>query len=209
MKRLISLILSMVILLLLFDSGTISSTKTEILNNLKDKEELLNGAVAEFYSNRDLSNNGKLQIYKTKTLDDNYIVLAEKYSGDGHRFLHLFLLDKDYNIKAWTSGETPISNCFSANSLDYCGNRIVFGSFNDTKWDSEKDRKLTVKIDNIYLKLDNNQEVIEEVSKQKGYILILDSISKVEKVQLYNDKGELQGSLDDGINIIYTQFNEI
>ena len=206
MKRLIWVILSMTICISLFGCGTMKSSNTGIFNNLRDKDALIYDAVDKFYSNREPKNKGDLKIYSTKSFKEKYLVLAEKYSGDGHRFSHLFLIDEKYNIKEWTTGEIPISNCFSINRAEYSGNTILFGTFNNSKWDSKKDKKIPVKIDNIYVSLDDNEEIREEVSGDNCYILILDSNSKVEKVQLYNDKGEVQSSLADGIEIIDTQF---
>lgn len=208
MKRLIWLILSMSICISLFGCGTMESDKVGIFKNLSDKDALIYDAVDKFYSNSEPKNKGDLKIYSTKSFKEEYLVLAEKYSGDGNRFSNLFLIDEKYNIKAWTTGEIPISNCFSINRAEYLGNTIVFGTFNNSKWDSKKDKKIPVKIDNLYIKFDNDKEIREEVSDDNCYILILNSTSKVEKFHLYNDKGEVQSSLSDGIEIIDTQFIE-
>jgi len=50
-----------------------------------------------------------------KTFNDKKLVLAEKYSGDGHTITILFVISNDKKVVNIADGQTPISMCFSAN----------------------------------------------------------------------------------------------
>ncbi|WP_055668652.1 hypothetical protein [Desnuesiella massiliensis] len=60
------------------------------------------------------------------------------------------------------------------------------------------------------IKFDNNQNIKEEVSIENGYIVVSKLISKVEEFNLYNEKNELQCSLEElGDIASESQFNEL
>ena len=60
------------------------------------------------------------------------------------------------------------------------------------------------------IKFDNNQNIKEEVSIENGYIVVSKPISKVEEFNLYNEKNELQSSLEElGDIASESQFNEL
>jgi len=69
-----------------------------------------------------------------------------------------------------------MSMCFSANIMEYENKTIVFGNFNDTKWEIEPDIKKSVNIQRILVKFISGETVEESVGK--GYIIFLLSIRK-------------------------------
>lgn len=193
-KFILILLLALTCFLLVNCKANSSSTKV-LDSNSKSKEEFLKESVSKYYLSKEPNNKGEIKIYDTKSFKDKYLVLVEKYSGDGHRLTNLFLADKNYNIIAWTSGETPISMCFSINKVDYDDTTILFGTFNNSKWDSKQDKKTDVQINHIAATFANKNSVKEEVTAKNGYIVVSDSVSKVEQFNLYNEKNELQSSL--------------
>lgn len=209
MKKFISIALSALICLSM--AGCRANSLNSIVSNTtsNSKEELISKAVSKYYLVQDPKNKGELKIYTTKSFKDKYLILAEKYSGDGHRLINLFLIDGDYNITAWASGETPISMCFSINKVNYNGSTILFGTFNNSKWDSKQDRKIPVQINKLDIKFGNSQNIIENVSTDSGYIVISNSASKIEQFNLYNDKNELQSNLVELEKVVETELNEL
>lgn len=208
MKKFISLAISALLCLSLAGCGTNSLGTTGLDTNPNDKVDSINNAVSKFYLTVDSQNKGELKVYNTKSFKDKYLVLAEKYSGDGHRLTNLFVLDGKYNITAWTSGETPISMCFSINKVEYDGATILFGSFNNSKWDSKQDKKMPVQINKLDVRFANNESIKEDVSVNSGYIVVSNSISKVEQFNLYNEKNELQSNLEELGNVVQTEFKK-
>jgi hypothetical protein len=208
LKKFILIILPVLIFISLVGFGTKKLNATKVNTNYRSKEELIKEAVSNFYLKSDNKNNGELKIYNTKTYKNNYLVLTEKYPGDGHRFVDLFLLDDKFKVIKWTSGETPISNCFSINKCIFDGSTILFGIFNASKWDPKQDIKIPVQVSKIDISFKNGQNLKEDVSIENGYIGILDSISEVQQFNLFNDKNELQSNLEEQGSILDVEFRE-
>jgi hypothetical protein len=208
MKKLIALLLCSLICLSLVDCKATSLDTTKLDTSSSNNDALIKEAVSKYYLTQDPKNKGELKIYNTKSFKDTYLVLAEKYSGDGHRTTDLLLLDMKHNIKAWTTGATPISMCFSVNKTEYDGSTILFGTFNSTKWDPKEDKKIPVQINKLDIKFSDNQSLKEDVSNYSGYIVISTSTSKLEQFNLYNNKNELQSNLDEMNEVNETKFNE-
>lgn len=207
MRKFKLIILTVLFCFIVVSCKTNNLDTTEVDTKAKTKEELLKEAVSKYYLIKQPQNKGELKIYNTKPYKDKYLVLAEKYSGDGHSFTNLLLIDEEYNTIAWTDGETPISMCFSVNKVDYDGNTILFGTFNNTKWDPKTDKKIAVQINKVDIRFSSKQNIKENVSADNGYIVISSPISKVEQFNLYNQKNELQSSLEElGDVNIKTQF---
>lgn len=208
MKKLTLILISLAFCLSLASCKDNSLATTAL--DRKPNEQSIKEAVSKYYLAKEPKNKGELKIYNIKPFKDKYLVLADKYSGDGHKFTNLLLIDEKYNTIAWTSGETPISMCFSINKVDYDGNTILFGTFNNSKWDSKQDKKIPVEINKIDIKFDNNQNVKEAVSIENGYIVVSEHILKVKEFNLYNEKNELQSSLEElGDISSESQFNEL
>jgi hypothetical protein len=187
----------LMILTVLFSFSLISCDNNRLSTKTESNNELLNKAVSNFYLARMPYNKGELKIYNKKPFKDKYLVLAEKYCGDGQRDVNLFLIDEKYNIVAWSSGYTPINKCFSVNKIDYDGNTIFFGTFNNVKWELKQHKKIDVQISKIEIKFSNKQTVKEDVLMENGYLVVSSSISQIEQFSLYNEKNELQSSLDE------------
>jgi len=111
----------------------------------------INEIVESYYKRFEPTNKGELKILAQRPLDDKVLVLAEKYSGDGHSSTELFLINEEKRIEKRATGLTPISMCFTANLLEYENNVIVFGSFNNTKWEMETDTKKPIDISSVAL----------------------------------------------------------
>ncbi|WP_238882749.1 hypothetical protein [Clostridium sp. YIM B02551] len=208
MKKFILIILPVLIWIALVGCGAKKLNTIKVNTDFKSKEELIKEAVSNFYLKSDAKNNGELIIYNTKTYKNNYLVLAEKYSGDGHRSTNLFIIDDKFSITRWTSGETPISNCFSINKCILDKSTILFGTFNNSKWDPKQDIKIPVQISNIDISFKSGQNIKEDVSNETGYIIALDSITEVQQFNLFNEKNELQSNLDEIGNIYITELND-
>ncbi|MBL4930983.1 hypothetical protein [Clostridium paridis] len=208
MKKFIQTILPVLICITLVSCGAKNLYTTKGNTNFKSKEELIKEAISNFYFKLDAKSNGELKVYNTKTYKNNYLVLAEKYSGDGHRSTNLFIIDDKFNVTRWTSGETPISNCFSINKCILDKSTILFGTFNNSKWDPKQDIKIPVQISKIDIKFASGQDVRENVSSEDGYIVILDSLSEVQQFNILNEKNELQSNLGEQGSILDVEFHE-
>jgi hypothetical protein len=155
----------------------------------------VNGIIDSYYKSIEPSNRGDLKIFAQKPIDDKLLVLAEKYSGDGHSFTELFLISNDKKIEKRATGYTPLSMCFTINLLEYEDNTIVFGNFNNSKWEMETDKKKPVNIQNILVKFKNGEIIKEDVGV--GYIVYSNSLTNVEAFELYDNNGVLQSDLND------------
>lgn len=163
----------------------------------KTKETLIYESINSYYSKERPKNKGDLKIYNIKDLDDDFLVLCEKNSNDGQRYSDLFILNSNYKIIGLTTGEIPISMCFSANKVTYKDRTILFGNFTNSKWDKVKDIKVPVNIDTIEIKLDNKILLTEKVSIDTGYIIPVEADSIILDISLYNDGYELESNLND------------
>ncbi|MBE7053024.1 MAG: hypothetical protein E7391_01970 [Ruminococcaceae bacterium] len=164
-------------------------------------KEHIKKSLENYYSNSQPDNKGELIIEQIKKFEDGYLVMAEKYSGDGHNFDYLFLIDDNYKITHVTSGSKPLSPCFSYNKLYHNGKTILFGTFNDTKWVPETDSKVKVDIKEVYVEPKNSKGVYEKVNFENGYIIVLDGELEINKFEIYNDNKELQAELDNTVAI--------
>ena len=96
----------------------------------------------------------------------------------------------------------PISQCFTVNTLTYNDKRIIFGSFNDSKYIPSEDKKISVDISKIDIILTDNKNICEDVSLDKGYLLVIDDTSDIQEVTVLNNGNEIQSTLRDIDNII-------
>ena len=206
MQKSILIVLSILVCVSLASCKITRSTATGLH---EANEKLIKEAVSQFYLTNEPYNKGELKIYNAKEFKDKYLVLTEKYFGQGERRSILLLIDKNYNVIAWTSGYTPINKCFSINKVDYDGNTILFGNFNNVKWDSN-DKKISININKIEVGFSNEEIISENVSIENGYIIVTNPISQVEKFNLYNENNELQSSLEELEKIdTVTEFEEL
>lgn len=183
------------------------ATSVVLLTNgqhkLEDQEGLISGkankrieaAIEEYYLAVDPNNKGELKIHNIKEHGTGYLVLTEKYSGDGHSGTILFLVDKDFSATAAASGDIPLSPCFSANVVKHQGKSIIYGNFKNKKWDPKTDLVSEVQIDNIAIEFEDGSVINDSVSVDKGYIIVVDTLSGIKDIKLYNKKGELQSDL--------------
>lgn len=170
-------------------------------NNKFSYVEHIEENIEKYYKGNRPHNNGTLIIEQIKEFDNGYLVMAEKYSGDGHNFDELFLLDDNYKITHITAGAKPLSPCFSYNKLCYDGKTILFGSFNDTKWMPETDTKVKVDIKEVYVETENGVSISEKVDFKNGYLIVMDGEFEINKFEIYNDNKVLQAELDKTIAI--------
>lgn len=155
----------------------------------------LESVIKEYYRYNQPRNKGALKNFNTKKYGSEYLVLTEKYGGEGHSFSDLFLIDHSYRIAAVTSGDMPISPCFSANIVKHQGRSIVYGNFKNKKWDPQTDIVSDVQIDSIVITFEDGTVIKEPVSMDRGYIIVADTISKIKNIEVNNSKGELQSDL--------------
>lgn len=198
MKKLLFIFISIFFMsLIIFYFNNKSLFHKEINQTKKTKEALISESINSFYAKVQPKNTGELIIYNTKTFDEDLLVLCEKTSEQGQRCSEFFILNKNYQIIASAIGEIPMSMCFSANKITYNNYTILFGNFNNTKWDVIKDIKVPVDIDTIKIKLDNGTLLTEQVSIDNGYIIPVNSNSTISDISLYSKNDELQSNLKD------------
>lgn len=185
MKKLTLGIFSLVLISLLISCGNKTSTVSK--------------SIEEFFNKK--ASNEKVDILLTKDMGNEKIVLAEINEKDGEQHTNLFLLNENNEILSWTSGRKPISQCFSVNTLIYNEKRIIFGSFNDSKYIPSEDKKVSVDISQIDITLSDNKNIRESVTLDKGYLVITD-ISDIKNVKILNEKDEVQSTLSDIENIV-------
>jgi len=160
-----------------------------------------------YYKKFEPLNNGELKILAQKPMDDKMLVLAKKYSGDGHAYTKLLLINKEQVIEKNAQGVMPLSMCFIANKLDYENKTIVFGNFNNTKLDIKSNTKKPVEIQYIVVKFKNGEVIKEDVDK--AYIIYSSTQSDLESIELYNADGQLQSDLNEIGNVENAEFVDV
>ncbi|AUG56554.1 Regulatory protein BlaR1 [Acetivibrio saccincola] len=142
----------------------------------------------------------EVTIYKIKAFGDKYLVLAKCYDGEGHPQSELHLLQKTddrYTVSKTVFGDIPMSMAFVINSVVYKNNTILFGVLGDRTWLPGTDESKEVSFDYIITEFENGESIKETVTGDKGYIIVLEGVSDVKDMKLYNSEGELQTSLED------------
>ncbi|MDQ2086731.1 hypothetical protein RBH29_09865 [Herbivorax sp. ANBcel31] len=142
----------------------------------------------------------EITIYKTKPFGDKYLVLAGCHDGDGHPPSELLLLQKTddkYTVSKEAFGDIPISMAFTINSVVYENNTILFSVLRDRTWLVEPDESKEVSFDYIITEFENGESIKEIVTGDRAYIIILEGISDVKDMNLFNSEGKLQTSLED------------
>lgn len=179
--------------------GIFSLVLISLLISFGNKTSTVSKSIEEFFNKK--ASNEKVDILLTKDMGNEKIVLAEINEKDGEQHTNLFLLNENNEILSWTSGRKPISQCFSVNTLIYNDKRIIFGSFNDSKYIPSEDKKVSVDISQIDITLSDNKNIRESVTLDKGYLVITD-ISDIKDVKILNEKDEVQSTLSDIENIV-------
>ena len=186
---------------------TLSLILISFLISCSAKTPTVSESIEEFFNK--VPSDEKVVILLTKDVDNQKLVLAERKEKEGEQYTTLFLLNEKNEILSFTNGRKPISPCFTVNTLIHNNKRIIFGSFNDSKWVPSEDKKIKVDISKIDITLTDNTNIIEDVILDEGYIVITDNISDIKDVNVLNDKDEIQSTLDDFSNIVdKTEFIE-
>jgi len=183
-----------------FILSTFSLILISLLISCNSKVSTIQKSIETFFSKN--SSNEKVDILLIKEIDNEKLILAQKPEKDGEQSTNLFLLNENNKILNWTSGRKPISQCFTINTLIYNNKRIIFGSFNDSKYIPSEDKKISVDISKIDIILTNNKNICEDVSLDKGYLLVIDDTSDIQEVAVLNNGNEIQSTLRDIDNII-------
>ena len=178
----------------LLTNGQNNGAGTNVVITVEENKKL-ETAISEYYLRTNPNNKGVLKIYNIKKYGSSYLALTEKYVGEGENGTVLFLTDNGINITAMAPGNMPISPCFSANIVKDQGKSIVYGNFKNKKWDPKTDLVSDVQIDNIKIAFEDGTVINESVSMDKGYIIVVDTLSKIKDIEVYNNKGELQSDL--------------
>ncbi|SHH85025.1 hypothetical protein [Clostridium intestinale] len=183
-----------------FILSTFSLILISLLISCNSKVSTIQKSIETFFSKN--SSNEKVDILLIKEIDNEKLILAQKPGKDGEQSTNLFLLNENNKILSWTSGRKPISQCFTVNTLIYNNKRIIFGSFNDSKYIHSEDKKISVDISKINIILTDNKSICEDVSLDKGYLLVIDDTSDIQEVTVLNNGNEIQSTLRDIDNII-------
>lgn len=179
---------------------TFSLALISLLISCGSKTSIVSKSIEEFFSKG--PSDEKVVILLTKYIDNEKLVLAQRQEKDGEQHTNLFLINEKNEVLSWTSGRKPISQCFSVNTLIYNDKRIIFGSFNDSKFIPSEDRKVSVNISKIDITLTDNKNIRESVTLDKGYLVIMDNTSDIKEVNVLNEKDEVQSTLNDIENIV-------
>lgn len=183
-----------------FILSTFSLILISLLISCNSKVSTIQKSIETFFSKN--SSNEKVDILLIKEIDNEKLILAQKPEKDGEQSTNLFLLNENNKILNWASGRKPISQCFTINTLIYNNKRIIFGSFNDSKYIPSEDKKISVDISKIDIILTDNKNICEDVSLDKGYLLVIDDTSDIQEVTVLNNGNEIQSTLRDIDNII-------
>lgn len=183
-----------------FILSTFSLILISLLISCNSKVSTIQKSIETFFSKN--SSNEKVDILLIKEIDNEKLILAQKPEKDGAQSTNLFLLNENNEILSWTSGSMPISQCFTVNTLIYNDKRIIFGSFNDSKYIPSENKKISVNISKMDIILTNNKNISEDVSLDKGYLLVIDDASDIQEVTVLNKINEIQSTLRDIDNII-------
>jgi len=175
----------------------------------EEKNKRFEAVVSEYYTSINPNNVGTQKIYNITSVYEedyaaHYLVLAENYNEEGVADTVLFLIDESYNILATAPGNIPLSPCFSANIIRYMGKSIIYGNFKDKKRNPENDLVTDVQINHIHIWFDDETEISSAVSMSEGYIFIVDTLSKIKDIEVYNDNLKIQSNLNESF---YTEQN--
>ena len=186
---------------------TLSLILISFLISCSAKTPTVSESIEEFFNK--VPSDEKVVILLTKDIDNQKLVLAERKEKEGEQYTTLFLLNEKNEILSFTNARKPISPCFTVNTLIHNNKRIIFGSFNDSKWVPSEDKKIKVDISEIDITLIDDKNVTENVNLNEGYLIIMDSTSDIKDVNVLNDKDEIQSTLSDFSNIVdKTEFIE-
>ncbi len=183
-----------------FILSTLSLILISLLISCNNKSLTIQKSIDAFFNKN--SSNEKVDILLIKEIGNEKLILAHKLEKDGEQSTNLFLLNENNEILSWTSGQMPISQCFTVNTLIYNDKRIIFGSFNDSKYIPSEEKKIGVNISKIDIILTANKNICEDVSLDKGYLLVIDDSSDIQEVTILNNNNEIQSTLSDIDNII-------
>lgn len=200
------IIISIITVLSVIVVFTTNPSKQKIITEVETKK--ITSAINEYYLKIDPDSKEILKIYNIKRYGDNYLVLTNKYRGEGESFSILFLVDHNFNITAKASGDIPISPCFSANVIKDKNKSIIYGNFKNKKWEPKTDTLINVQIDSIKIIFENGKKIKEKVSMDKGYIIVADTLSNIKNIEVYNNKGELQSDLNESALSEYSFIND-
>ena len=109
------------------------------------------------------------------------------------------MINRDFSIVTKAFGNMPISLCFSANVVKHQGKSIVYGNFDKKRWDPNTDLVNDVQIDFIKIIFEDGTVVEDEVSMDKGYIVVADTVAGIKNIEVYNKQRELQSDLSETI----------
>lgn len=180
--------------------STFSLVLISFLISCSSKTSIVEKSIEEFFGKK--TSDEKAVILLTKDIGNEKLVLAERHEKDEQQHTTLFLLNENNEILSWTTGIKPISQCFSVNTLIYNDKRIIFGSFNDSKYIPSEDKKVSVDISKIDITLTDNKNICESVILDEGYLVIMDNTSDIKEVKVLNEKDEVQSTLKDIENIV-------
>ncbi|WP_418791946.1 hypothetical protein [Phosphitispora sp. TUW77] len=170
-------------------------------SKIKTIENIITGLVIDYYSNSGRSiDRNKILVCKIKPYESGYLALT-LYAGEGPQLV-LFYIDKDKNnnylISKKSYGELAISMGFSANRVVDNDNTIIFGNLNESTWMPSTDKRKLTNYSKMTVKFENGKLINEDFkTREKGYIILLNSNSRVVSILLYDSKNQIVNSLED------------
>ena len=134
----------------------------------------------------------KSHVLATKPYKNGILVLAKNSTGQDIDTLELFFVGKD-GVNKLSTGIVAGEGEFSLNRLLDGNNSILFGQFAVDSKDNTKVLKYT----KVLITLKNWKTLEEEITDEKGFILILNHTENVEKFDLYGAEGTILARIND------------
>lgn len=153
--------------------------------------------IYDYYKkNRLVTSDDSVNIIKAKSLGKDYLVLVEFKQSDNGQYMEDLLMisadSKDYYASREAQGTQPSGNDFTLNRLYIGSSTIIFGTFGSIK-DSQGNRK-KINCSTIYVKLADGSTIEEKVNNERGYIIVIDSLSDIKDVVLMDQEGKVLSS---------------
>lgn len=153
--------------------------------------------IYDYYKkNRLVTSDDSVNIIKAKSLGKDYLVLVEFKQSDNGQYMEDLLMisadSKDYYASREAQGTQPSGNDFTLNRLHIGSSTIIFGTFGSIK-DSQGNRK-KINCSTIYVKLADGSTIEEKVNNERGYIIVIDSLSDIKDVVLMDQEGKVLSS---------------
>ncbi|ADY55068.1 hypothetical protein Sgly_0706 [Syntrophobotulus glycolicus DSM 8271] len=148
----------------------------------------IQAVIENYYTTNDKNNKGQLHILNVYEKDHRTYVLAEKYRGDGHLPIDLFIIDEGEAVFV-SSGDSVMSPCFSLYEVTLDGKTIVYGDYKDTKWVASSDQVIDVNLKGIEISFQDNTVLRENFTQKNSFLFVIDTETEISDAKVYDEAG--------------------